>query len=63
MDDKKKNILLAEGVVHDFKNLLSVIGTFSYILHKKTEDDSPLRVYIDQIDKAVKKGENLLKKL
>ncbi len=69
MDDKKKNILLSEdealgqlagGIAHDFKNILTVIGTFSYILHKKTEDDSPLRVYIEQIDKAVKKGADLI---
>ncbi|HKN18798.1 MAG TPA: hypothetical protein VJW95_03300, partial [Dissulfurispiraceae bacterium] len=40
--------------------LLSVIGTFNYILHKKTEDNSPLRVYINQIDKAVKKGADLI---
>ncbi len=51
---------LAVGVAHDFKNLLSVIGTFSYILHKKTEDDSPLRVYINQIDKSVRKGADLI---
>ena len=51
---------LAVGVAHDFKNLLSVIGTFSYILYKKTEDDSPLRVYINQIDKSVKKGADLI---
>ncbi len=50
---------LSVAVVHAFKNLLSVIGTFSYILHKKTGDDSPLRVYINQIDKAVKKGADL----
>jgi len=30
------------------------------MLHKKTEDDSPLRVYISQIDKAVKKGADLV---
>ncbi len=50
---------IAGGIAHDFYNLLSVIGTFSYILHKKTGDDSPLRVYINQIDKAVKKGTDL----
>jgi signal transduction histidine kinase len=48
------------GIAYDFNNLLSVIGTFSYILQKKTEDDSPLRVYINQIDKAVKKGADLI---
>ena len=51
---------LAGGMARDFTNLLSVIGTFSYILHNKTEDDSPLRVYINQIDKAVKKGADLI---
>ncbi len=51
---------IAVRVTHDLNNLLSVIGTFSYILEKKIEEDSSLRVYTDHIDEAVKKAADLI---
>jgi len=62
IEDQLKEARKSLGsIVHDFNNLLSVIGTLSYIMQQKAEKDSPIRIYIEHIDQAVKNGIDLIK--
>lgn len=54
---------LAGGVAHDFNNILTAITGYSSILQMKLPEDSPLREYVTEIEKAAERGANLAKGL
>ncbi len=54
---------LAGGVVHDFSNILSVIGGYSELAVKRTDEHSPLRPYLDEIRRAAGRATDLVRQL
>ena len=54
---------LAGGVAHDFNNILTVLVGYSNLLQLKTDADSPLREYIDQMLAATEKASALTQSL
>ncbi len=54
---------LAGGVAHDFNNILMAIMGFVGILNLKLPKNDPLKLYVDQIQKASEKAANLTSSL
>ena len=54
---------LASGVAHDFNNILTVINSFSEILIDECEADSPIRVDLEEINKAGLRAAELTRQL
>ena len=54
---------LAGGIAHDFNNLLTVIYTCCALLERRLRNDDPLRVYVEQIDAAAKRGGDLTRQV
>ena len=54
---------LAGGVAHDFSNILNVIGGYSELAVKRTDEHSPLRPYLDEIRRAADRATNLVRQL
>ncbi|MCE5241977.1 MAG: PAS domain S-box protein [Syntrophobacteraceae bacterium] len=54
---------LAGGVAHDFNNLLTAIMGYSQILLCRTGEESPLRRYVYEIDRAAGRAADLTRQL
>jgi PAS domain S-box-containing protein len=54
---------LAGGVAHDFNNLLTAIIGYSNLLQMDLEDDSPLKLYVEQVLAASEKAAGLTQSL
>jgi signal transduction histidine kinase len=54
---------LAGGIAHDFNNLLTIVYTCCALLQRRVGANDPLRIYIDQIDAASKRGGDLTAQL
>jgi PAS domain S-box-containing protein len=54
---------MAGGVVHDFNNLLTVIGTTTQMLEQQLYADDPIREQIGWIHEAGKQAEDLVRQL
>ncbi|MGD8624402.1 MAG: ATP-binding protein [Anaerolineae bacterium] len=54
---------MAGGVVHDFNNLLTVIGTTTQMLEQQLYADDPIREQIGWIREAGKQAEDLVRQL
>jgi PAS domain S-box-containing protein len=54
---------LAGGVAHDFNNLLTVITSYSGLLLGDLQEESPMRVDVQQIDGAAKRAASLTRQL
>jgi PAS domain S-box-containing protein len=54
---------LAGGVAHDFSNILNVIGGYSELAVKRSDEESPIRPYLDEIRRAAGRGTNLVRQL
>lgn len=54
---------LAGGVAHDFNNILTAVTGYSSLLQMKLPEDSPLKEYVTEIEKAAERGANLAKGL
>ncbi len=54
---------LAGGVAHDFNNILTAVTGYSSLLHMKLPEESPLKEYVIEIEKAAERGANLAKGL
>lgn len=54
---------LAGGLAHDFNNLLSGIICNCYLLQKQASEESPLRVFVDEIRTAAQNGAQLITSL
>jgi PAS domain S-box-containing protein len=54
---------LAGGVAHDFSNILNVIGGYSELAVKRTDEHSPIRPYLDEIRRAAGRATNLVRQL
>jgi len=55
--------LLAGGVAHDFNNMLHVIMGFTDLLLHSLSDDSPLRSYAVEIDRAAQRAQEVTRQL
>jgi two-component system, cell cycle sensor histidine kinase and response regulator CckA len=55
--------LLAGGIAHDFNNILSVILSCSEFLLDEVGRDSPLRIDVEEIQKAGRRAANLTKQI
>ena len=47
---------LAGGVAHDFNNMLMVLGGFTELLERSVAQESPARLYLDQIQRTTQKA-------
>jgi two-component system cell cycle sensor histidine kinase/response regulator CckA len=54
---------LASGIAHDFNNLLSVVLSYSGLILADLKADDPLRLDIEQIEKAGVRAANLTRQL
>ncbi len=54
---------LAGGVAHDFNNMLMVLGGSSELLDRALPEDSPARLYVDQIQRTTEKAAAITKQL
>ena len=54
---------LAGGIAHDFNNLLTVVYTCCALLQRRLPHGDPLRVYVEQIDAAAKRGGDLTRQV
>jgi PAS domain S-box-containing protein len=54
---------LAGGIAHDFNNMLGVIHGYSELALRKTEEDSPIRMYLHEILQASKRSSDLTRQL
>jgi PAS domain S-box-containing protein len=54
---------LAGGIAHDFNNILGAIMGFTELAIRKSETDSPLRKYLNQINTASKRATELVKQI
>jgi signal transduction histidine kinase/CheY-like chemotaxis protein len=54
---------LASGVAHDFNNMLSVIKGYTELALQKSKVSDPIRRYLEQIDEASKRSEDLVRQL
>jgi signal transduction histidine kinase len=54
---------LAGGVAHEINNPMAVILGFAQILHSQIEQDSPLRMPVEQIEKEATRCKNLIQDL
>ncbi len=54
---------LAGGIAHDFNNMLTAIMGYGNLLHMKTDIDSPLRPYIEQILTSAERSADLTRQL
>ncbi|MGD0523806.1 MAG: ATP-binding protein [Polyangiaceae bacterium] len=54
---------LAGGVAHDFNNLLTVVYACCALLERRLRHGDPLRVYVEQIDTAAKRGGDLTRQI
>lgn len=55
--------LLAGGIAHDFRNMLSTISGCGYILHKKMKGGDDHQKYVDQILTTTKRANDLTQNL
>lgn len=55
--------LLAGGIAHDFRNILTTIKGSTHIIQKKLDENSPLMKYTEQIILSVGKASNLTQSL
>jgi signal transduction histidine kinase len=51
---------LARGVAHDFNNILATVRGWIYMLENKSQDESELLQYTDQIHNSLNKAKNLI---
>ena len=54
---------LTGGIAHDFNNILTVITGFGTLLQMNMEEESPLRIYVDQILSGAEKAAQLTQTL
>jgi two-component system, cell cycle sensor histidine kinase and response regulator CckA len=54
---------LSGGIAHDFNNLLGVIIGYSQVLRRKVGPDSPLREYVEEVEKAGQRAVSLTRQL
>jgi two-component system, cell cycle sensor histidine kinase and response regulator CckA len=54
---------LAGGVAHDFNNMLAVIASYSELLLRQLDPDSPLHRYADEIKQATHRTSTLTRQL
>ena len=54
---------LASGIAHDFNNLLMGIGGCSNLALSRLEEDSPARIFIDEIRNAATSGASISRQL
>jgi PAS domain S-box-containing protein len=54
---------LSGGIAHDFNNLLGVIIGYSQVLRRKAGPDSPLREYVEEVEKAGQRAVSLTRQL
>src|SRR6185369_1428488 len=54
---------LAGGVAHDFNNLLSAINGYSSLALQGSDENHPLRSYLEEIKKAGDRAANLTRQL
>jgi PAS domain S-box-containing protein len=54
---------LAGGIVHDFNNLLSAVMGYSQLGLVNTDEDSPIRDYFEEIEKAAERAALLTRRL
>jgi PAS domain S-box-containing protein len=54
---------LAQGVAHDFSNILNVIGGYSELAVRKVEERSPLRPYLEEIQRAAGRATDLVRQI
>ncbi len=54
---------LAGGVAHDFNNILTAIIGYASLLNMKTEENSPLRPYIESVLSSAERATNLTRGL
>src|SRR2546421_9310028 len=54
---------LAGGVAHDFNNLLTAINGYSSLALQRVDDDSPIKPYLEGVEKAGDRAANLTRQL
>jgi PAS domain S-box-containing protein len=54
---------LAQGVAHDFSNILNVVGGYSELAVRKVEETSPLRPYLEEIRRAAGRATDLVRQI
>lgn len=54
---------LAGGVAHDFNNMLMVLGGSAELLDRSLPNDSPSRLYLDQIQRTIDKATAVTRQL
>jgi two-component system cell cycle sensor histidine kinase/response regulator CckA len=54
---------LATGIVHDFGNILMVVGSHANVMRLRTESDDPRHGDVDAIQAAVSRGADLARQL
>jgi CheY-like chemotaxis protein len=54
---------LAGGVAHDFNNLLTAINGYTALALRRTEDESSIKPYLEEVQKAGERAANLTRQL
>lgn len=55
--------ILAGGIAHDFNNLMVIIRLNNSLAMKKSEDSQEMKLYLEQIESASERAENLTRQL